>query len=356
MSGFNNTTQLNSTAATASHDLLFIFVSSSDHVFRYLSLIVHLIFIIVLIITSETRTRNLLYVNHATVISTFYPLIQFFFIFGNTPNFPDPQLNQILCTAAGYFRDLASVIRPYSILIIAIYRYIAVFHLNLFARLNRSNGLLITPIILVWLVSIGIPIVVSKSIGVTVSSFLCINGSSRSIFVAKVYFFIYCIVLLVPNLTTMALYVRIMIELRHIKRRVRITGSRRALGIARMTTTIVPSLSSSVVTPVTKTTSSMTHSSKTRPVRIRLDSSKEESFAKHFFLMCTAAVLTTSVYLVFYMNQIINNYFAIMYYWQPVLRVIISIGVSLVPITSLYFHPARVHFLNWITIKFGLYG
>lgn len=326
---------------------LFGFVFVADHVFRYFGIIVHAFFILVLIVSPEIRTKNMFYVNHATVVSIFFPIVLFVFMFGDTPNFTDPSLNQALCTVTAYFRDFANFIRPYSILIIAIYRYVAVFHLSFFSRVNKSNLLLITPILITWILSIVFPIIINKSLNTNVSTMLCLNGSTAdSNLISILYFAINFLVLIViPNFVTMVLYVRIMLELRRMKYRVN------RFKISVMPTTNTSTSSNLASLPAKQTSRNYPGAVMRSSSTSTLSEKREKSFAKHFFFMCTSVILTSAAFSIFYLSQTISNYFNIMYYWLPVLRILVSIGVTLVPITSLYFHPARARLYKWIQTR-----
>lgn len=315
---------------TTDRDILYEILNTTDNVFRYFSVIVHLAFILVLVISSEIRTRNLLYVNHATVISIAYPIL--LFGFGNST--ANSQSSQFLCTFIGYYRDFTNFTRPFSILIIAVYRYFGVFHINLYKRLNNNNLLLIMPIIMVWFLSIAFPITINKALNTSVMTMLCLNGNSDSRAVSIVYFVInYIVLLVVPNFVTVFFYVRIMLELKRIKSRV--WPIKPSLKIATVAILKEPNVRSLML----KKTNGLNYKN-------------EKTFAKHFLLMCTSVILTTSGFCIFYLNNIIPDYFNVLRYWLPVQRVVLSIGVSLVPITSLYFHPGRFRIVRKILTKF----
>lgn len=313
-------------------DILHGILVNTEHVFRYITIVVHLVFIIVLIASREIRTRNQLYVNHATVTSISYAIFVFGFMFGDTPNFSDPLLNTILCTLAGYFRDSINYLRPYSLLIIAIYRYLAVYNLNFFKRINRSNILLLTPIVLVWFLSILFPIILNQALNTYIEPMLCLIGNSDSTTISLLYFLItYTFLLFVPNIITFFLYVRIMIKLKSMKNRVNIIKSS-SVPIKRVIASNEPG-----PMPGMNTTS-----------HVSINYKKEKVFAKHFFLMCISVILTNIGFSIFYMSHIVPNYYEALYYWLPFQRLLSSLGISLVPITSLYFHPARDRFFNRI--------
>lgn len=306
-------------------DYLYRVLGTTDHVFRYYCFIVHLVFIVVLMFSPQIRTKNMLYANHATIMNICYPITFLIFIPGPTINYPDPKINQILCSIIGYYREFSYLIRPYSILIIAIYRYIGVFHLTLFDRINNSYVLLLTPIGLAWLISIVLPIIITSVLKTKESAILCLSGQSESVLISVLYFVInYSIQVFIPNTAIIVIYVKIMRHLKRIQNKIK---PRESLWTSSLT--------------------GSTDGSRTRRVS-RLDSHKEKSFALHFFLMCASVLLTSAVFAVFYQNNVMPNYFVVLYYWLPVLRVIVLTGFSLIPIISLYFHPSRPRLFKYI--------
>ena len=167
----------------------------------------------------EIRTKNLFYVNHATVVNTFYPALLYAYIFGNTPNFADENINMILCTISGYFREFTNYIRSYSILLIAAYRYIGVFHVDIYRRVNKSTLLLLSPLGLVWLLCIIIPIIIEKSLKTHLTLNLCLNGDSDYLSISIAYFIIsYFMQTVLPLTLVIYAYVKIMDKLKRVQK------------------------------------------------------------------------------------------------------------------------------------------
>lgn len=328
---------------------LFAALLTIDHIFRYYGVLISLIFILVFIFSPSMQTRHFLYVNHATIVSIMYPIIMFVFIFGNTPNTSDPNLNQILCTLSAYLREFANYIRPYSILLIAMYRYIAVFHLTFYQRINRSRLLLCIPILFVWVISLLFPICINRLLNTTSTSMLCINGNSESTLISILFFVVsFTIMMILPSIVTIFIYVQIMRELKMVRFRFRQVRTGKVTPIVMNAATTSTHKKSNI----TNSNSSIRSSSVASIALV--DRKKERQFAVHFILMCASVVLTNVVFSVFYQTNIMPNYFLVLYYYLPVLRILVAIGVSLLPISSLYFHPVRARFTDSLKQKFKI--
>ena len=171
----NNSTILNKTQTAAPIDYLFKTLNTIDHASRYYCLFVHVVFFIVLAFSKYFHKRPMLYVNHATIVNCFYCISQTFYIFGDHPALGDETLNEIICSFSEIFWIFCIYIRMYSILLIAVYRYLAVFHLNLYKKLNESFIRLMVPLVLTWMVSIASPLISKYIFNTTHGYTLCLG-------------------------------------------------------------------------------------------------------------------------------------------------------------------------------------
>jgi hypothetical protein len=104
-----------------------------------MSVCIHFAYFLLLFVSSKIRQRTFLYVNHAIIVSTLNVLNIFAYVFGSQPNFEDQNLNKTLCTMGEIFWAFMLYQRTYSVLLIAMYRYLAVFKLTVYKKLNDSN-------------------------------------------------------------------------------------------------------------------------------------------------------------------------------------------------------------------------
>jgi hypothetical protein len=208
----NNSTRSNSTSkAVVVTDSKLFAVQMYQTVCVYLVLAIHFAYYFLILVSPKLKTKGYLYVNHATITSFFYIGMQFAYLnLGNTPSFADQYLNFILCRASELIWPFASYIRTYSVLLIAVYRYIAVFKIHLFKKINASKMLLIGPIVIVWTLSIGFPFLLKYSLQTSSSSTFCLDGYSP-IFANTVIYFVLTNLAgtVVPSVAIITIYIMI---------------------------------------------------------------------------------------------------------------------------------------------------
>ena len=353
------------------YDYLYKVLITIDQVIRYYGVIIHLIFIIILIFSKKLHSKTLVYLNHATITNSFYCVIIFSYTFGDHPSFLNEKINEILCYTSEIFWIFAIYIRMYSILLIAVYRYLAVFKMSLYRKINRSYTNLIIPIFVVWAISIGFPLISKYSFNTTSSYIFCLDGFSDSLLNTVLYFvFNYTCMILIPSCFVFYIYIRIIRKLNKIDAKIKFRNckeqsnsksnsehSRSNQASSRHETqnsitinTIRTNLNSITVESNSANKSSNTIYKEERKKSKHLDSYhiKHLRYANQFILMFFSLIATAFVHAIFSVRTLIPNYFVIFYYWRPVLRIYIIIAISFVPIISMYFHPLRKGFIKSI--------
>jgi hypothetical protein len=292
--------KMNSTEniSNTSRDYLFDTLIQIDNLSNYLALLIHFAYYLLILTSAEIRTRSFLYVNHATITSSFFIISLFGYMFGNEPDFPDPTLNGILCSFSELFWPFAVYIRSYSILLIAIYRYLAVFKLNLFKKINSSLWYLTAPLLVAWTLSIVFPLLLKYSLQTTYSSIFCFDGYSPHYLITIVYFVLNNLLnVSLPSLAILIIYWRILSKLKHLKK----------------------NLNSST----------------------KQNANKESRFAHQFLLMSLSIIISGSVLSISQLRNVIYDYTNVLFYWRPVFRITRELSMSLVPVTAIFYHPRR---------------
>ena len=320
MSLSTNFSMLNNTInANQQPDHLMIALLTIDHIVKYYGILIHLIFIIILISSKKLKTRNLLYVNHATITNSFYCIMLLIFTYDDHPKLQNEDVNNFLCSIFEISWIFSIYLRMYSILLISLYRYLAVFQINAFKKLNDSLVLLILPLVLIWSISISFPIITKNAFNTKSSYTFCLDGFS-SILVNTV---LYCVVnylfmIIIPAITVILIYIKITFKLNKTKSKFRKSFKYE---------------NSSVNTIATIENNKNQASSRT-------SNTKQKRFANQFILMCSSLIASSFVHAIFSLRTLIN-YFVVFYYWRPVLRAYIIVVISMIPIITLYYHPNR---------------
>ena len=205
----NNSSSSNATNAAA-YDAFFDISIKIDIGFRCSAVFIHFLFLVVLIFSPSLHKKTFLFANHATLVNSFYALSMFSYIWNDHPSFPSATLNDILCSISEIAWIFSSYIRAYSMLLLAIYRYLATFKINWFKKLNESNLYLWSLIVLVWLLSFALPLISKYSLGTRSSFVFCLDGwstSSLNMIIYSIYTNITLI--LIPTICVIVIYVKI---------------------------------------------------------------------------------------------------------------------------------------------------
>ena len=339
-------------------DLLWSVLIKVDIGFRCWGVSSHLIFLLVLIGSRSLQKRTFLFANHATLVNTFYVLNMFSYIWNDHPSFDDANLNNVLCSMSEISWIFSSYIRSYSLLLLAVYRYLATFKLATFKRLNKSKLNLTALICLCWLLAFGFPLIAKYSLGTTNSYTFCLDGYSPDAHKTIIYYvYVYTTVILVPVPFVIAIYFKINRKLNSLA--VGTRQQQQVVAEANKKKTSRRSLESQQLDDFEldendlnmSWRSETSHENMISRVKLNKKIDKQRTFSMQFIFMCISLVSSSFVLTIFQLRSVIPNFFSIFYYWRPVLRCYMNVALSIVPWTSIYFHPKRSEFIQKLKNK-----
>jgi hypothetical protein len=155
-------------------------LSHIDFANRVISMIIFALYFVAIVVTKDLRTKKLLYVHHTNFIGFLLCLMYIFYTNETNPTlFSDPRFNQLLCSVSEFAWSMLKYLRPYSVLLIAIYRFIAVFSNGTFKRINNSAFYLALPIIIAWTVSLGLFLGTKFLFKTTHGYIFCMDGYNK---------------------------------------------------------------------------------------------------------------------------------------------------------------------------------
>ena len=298
-----NYSNLSNQTIAVVQDNLFYGLTLVNQIFNYFCLAVHLTYLILMFALKDLHKRPLIFIHHAVIASIFYPASMLTFQYVDVSVISSPNVVTALCSFFEIFWPFSAYIRMYSVLLIAVHRYLAVFKLDLFKKINQSNVALFSCILASWIVSIGLTFTGKYAFSTTYSITYCLDGFSSIWLKCLLYALFYIVLAMVlPAIAIAAIYIIINAKLKMLS-----VNS----GLSRQ-----------------RNTSSSHY--------------KEIKFAYQFILMCLVVVLTICGIFVFSLRNVIPNFYAIFYYLRPVIRCWILLFSSLIPILSIYFSPIRV--------------
>lgn len=355
----SKTVVLTPTTTTTTDDRLYTTLMLINRAAAYYCVFAHVLFILLVCLLPELRKRTLLFINHAVVTSLFYPLAMFTLQQVNIPNLDDRTLAHRLCSLFEIFWPFGIYIRMYSIVLIAVHRYTAVFHIELFKRINDSRVCLAVSILAAWSLSILLPLTGKHLFNTTYSHVFCLDGYSsnrlNSLFYS-LFFVIFSLVL--PAISIVTIYASINARLRRIGNR--LCGENMRLRNNNINNN--KSLSSSTTNSLTTSTMLTTTTTKRPKVIVTTKRSvlflkpavraSEIRFANQYVLMCLIVILTICFISVFSLKGVLPDFFRIFFYWRPVIRTCILLLASMIPTLSFYFSPAKKKLVKLCVNKF----
>ncbi len=187
------------------------FVNYLDNVMRVCSLIVYTVYFISIAFIKSLRTRHLIFLHHVNLSGFIYTLHYVCYLTTQSPKFADPKINEILCYVSGQIWLIVNFLRTYSVLLLAAYRYTAVYHINFFKNFTNSRLQMAMSILATWLFSITVSFILKHSFTTNYSVFFCFVGDSpyMSIVISFLVTNVFLSTIL-PILLTVFLYVRIL--------------------------------------------------------------------------------------------------------------------------------------------------
>lgn len=192
-----------------------------DWIFRILSLLIHILYVIIVVINKKLQTRAYIYTHHVNIVSLAYILHFVSFLNNRTASYGENlDLKVFFCTLSEISWSLLAYMRTYSILLLALYRYCAVCKIKIHRLINTKLFYIYLPIIFLWLGSIILTIALKFSLKTTHSVYYCTPGYSDNFLVIIINQFLVNIISnVIPVLLVIVLYAKILQSLKKNKKR-----------------------------------------------------------------------------------------------------------------------------------------
>lgn len=109
-----------------------------DTFVRFLGLFSNIFYFLVLITWKQKQKLDYFHVHHLNFVGLIVRILVVSWAFNFYPTFENQSLNRVLCFVSETLWGTLKHVRAYSILLLAIHRYIAVFKLGLFKNISNS--------------------------------------------------------------------------------------------------------------------------------------------------------------------------------------------------------------------------
>lgn len=187
-----------------------IIINELNLISRFAFLFINILYFVIII--PMKRTRKLIYfqIHHINFISLVQSILATSWTFSAYPEFHNDYLNEILCFISETLWGSLKYNKEYSILILAIHRYIAIFKPILYKKIvKKSLKYSLFSALFSWIISIFIFLISKYSSGSTYG-FMCFDGNGSNTDIILLYFTISnTIGFIVPSLLVIMIYILI---------------------------------------------------------------------------------------------------------------------------------------------------
>jgi hypothetical protein len=310
---------------------------------RALSLLIFTVYFLAIFFINDLRNKNLLYVHHANFVGFLFCLIYAFY--SSNLKF---ELNRTLCAVSETAWGLIHYLRPYSVVLIALYRFIAVFYNSTFKRLNASDWLLVLPIIAVWLSSSLMFLGTKFGFDTTSGYVYCMDGQNSNFGKVIGYLLVTSVIsLFVPLVLVLVAYIRIRRKMNRANGlKPLIRSSLLVLDMANFGKSLPVPPADSPPPPPRPCAASSSSNLRKRMRRCDSQSQKNKRLDKQLLLINTCDFMCITITYGLNLRYIMQNFDAYFVYYRFVLRILNVFAQSMVPMITLYFSPTINSWFN----------
>lgn len=292
-----NTT--NSTKTLSATEIL----NTIDILFRCLFLSTHVVYFVIVFLFKEFHKLSYFNMHHSNFIGLALSILYCSWIGETQSNIQDFALREIFCTISEISWALFRTARAYSILALAVYRYLAVHDGKTFTKISKSRSYYLMTGLLVWLIPLMIFVIFKFSFHTT-HGLLCLDGFTIVLTDSIIYYvFTTTLGLLVPIILVVIAYILVHSRLYEIRQ---------------------------------------TLSKCSSESQAKKKASKENKLAKQFILLVFFEILSTLFWILINVSSWIPNFNNNYYYLRQIWRTLNNFSQGLIPIISLVLNPTKL--------------
>lgn len=323
-----NTTILSNT--NDNNSLIVTILTYVDSINRITANLVFVIYFLMIVIIKELRTCHLLYTHHTNLVGFLFCLMYLFYFNSSQPNFNDQLLDHILCEISEIVWAMLFYLRSYSVLIIAIHRFTAVFFIDFYKKINNSVIYMILPILSIWFFSLIMVVGTKFGFNTTYGSFYCIYGYSDNLKNVTYYLITSTVIgIFLPFLLITVIYFEIRKKLSIIQKEKKTvkneeSSSKHTITIDLFSFNIGYSLRGSNINSLR--------------IKKKVDLNRNKQFNQQLILINICCIMCFIMTFILSFRYIIPNFNDYYYPYRQALRILNVFFQSLIPVVTLYFN------------------
>lgn len=308
----NNSLRFINESSTTS---IYGFMNDFDNITRVLLLVSHILYFIIVFLFKEFQKISYFHMTHTNLIGVLTGIHYCIWINKVLPTFEDQNLNDVLCSISEACWAIFKYARAYSILILAAYRYLAVFKSQLYNQICKSVKFTLISSGLIWLIS-AVIFLIAKYSGQSLSGLIiCYDGYSKTQNDTIIYYVITSVFgFILPIVLVCLVYFLIQTKLNK--------------------------LSKSFVNNKT--------GDKKSKKKTKVNHKKENKLALQFILFNLFEILSSLFLMLLTICNLIPNFNVNYYYFRQLCRILNNVSQSFIPIISVLFHYSTIKVKNMI--------
>lgn len=246
--------------------------------------------------------------HHSNFIGLCLSIIYCSWINQTNPTIKNEFLKDFVCSLSEIGWSLFRTARAYSILALAAYRYLAVYHSHLFQKVSMSKGYTFLTVALVWFIP-TIIFIVFKFAFDTKPGLLCLDGFNSNLFDSITYYaFTTVLGLMMPIFLVVFIYILIHNKLIQV--------------------------ASSV--------------GKNCDLKKTQKNIKESKLVHQFIILNMLEISSCFFWILINVSSWIPNFNTNFYFLRQIWRILNNCSQSIIPIVSIVYHPKRIKFRRLI--------
>ena len=339
-----------------------------EYASRIFGLVSHLWYFLMVASIKELRAFSMIYMHQVNFFGLLFVLHFVVYIGSSRPSFSDPYLNAVLCTMSELLWSALKFLRSLSILLLALFRTIAVLKGKLFRQWIESRFFMILFPVLNIFISIAMVVLAKFFFATTYGPILCYDGySDADPFPTFKYLMMTSIVgTVLPSVLTFIFYLMITKHLRSIRCKVSTSSKETppsALGPGLARLSFIPNIMKSLSIPTVLTMDSgSANNSKNKGSICSKQSqarpSQKTLMAKQFLYITICFILSSVTFTLLNVFNLFPSFATSLYMYRLLARISSTFSQGLVPIVSLYWNQYLVlsaiqrRFKNFFTLKY----
>ena len=343
----NVTSTDNATNASIDYEfrLSNVYMDNLDTALRIIGLLIHVFYLIIVLLVKELQKRSLIYIHQVNLYGFLFMFQYVCYISSNVPTFPDPWTNDALCTLSEITWATTKYFRSYSILMLAVYRLVAVVKIEWFKKWIKSIKIIVASFVIEFTICVPFILLSKYSFMTTYGPVMCYDGYSTNLSLGIRYFALTTVLgVIIPNVLVIFIYVYTVKVLKKLEKKLRKDRKKnqgKSLTVMSFKRIFKNQIQQVLDQSRTETTSFSTATStafKTSAFR----ETQQARLTRQFLVISVCLILSSMTFTFLNITNLLPQFDTIWYYYRLGVRIATLASQSIVPIVSLYGHPKLV--------------